>query len=49
MIADGKLKLTMTDSPQAKQQRYVHLDEAINQYTEQTLLEYCQTPRTRAP
>ncbi|MFA6982854.1 MAG: hypothetical protein WC276_02805 [Sedimentibacter sp.] len=48
MVTEGRLKLTMPDCPQAKQQRYVHPDSEINQFTEQALIEYCKTPRTRA-
>jgi hypothetical protein len=48
MILEGKLKYTMPDCPQAKQQRFVHPDTKINQYTEKALLEYCEKPRARA-
>jgi predicted transcriptional regulator len=46
-VRDNKLKMTMPINPICKQQRFVDGAAEIGVFSEETLLEYCKTPRSK--
>jgi len=46
-VRKGELKMTMPINPDSKQQRFVGRDVEIITLSEETLLEYCRTPRSK--
>jgi len=47
LVIDGKLKMTIPQSPSAKQQKFVKADVDMIIFTEDALIEFCRTPRTK--
>jgi predicted ArsR family transcriptional regulator len=47
LVSAGKLKMTMPLNPECKQQRFVDSALNIDEFSEATLLAFCQTPRNK--
>jgi len=47
LVKAGKLKMTIPLNPPCKQQRFVDSAVEISEFSEDALLEYCKTPRSK--
>lgn len=48
LLKCGKLKMTYPDIPSYFKQKYFNAEINYNQFTDQSVVEYCQKPRTKA-